>query len=140
MCISLPEKHFLVSRSHSTSFGKTQACIHALCFRACVGIAAPYSWSVHCEHKFLNILCRGVCCLPQFAALPSSFWFICSQENSKQHCCLHDLAGDRFEGFSCCHLFPCTIRKFLYLTLFSTLKILFVLSKGKPSGSGVYSD
>lgn len=65
---------------------------------------------------------------------------VCSQERCEQHCYLHTLALNGFEKFSCCHLFLYTIRKFLYLSQFSALTMLFVVSKSKPSGSGVYYD
>lgn len=104
-----------------------------------VGDQHPLDWALW-KHSLWNTLWGSGFSLPIFAPFLSFFWFVGSQESCVQHCCLHNMALDAFERFSCCCLFPYTVRKFLYLSLFSALTILFVMSKSKPSGSGVYYD
>ena len=53
--------------------------------------------------------------------------------------CMTWLGIDLRDSFAVNYFFA-LIRKVLFLSLFSALKILFVLSKDKPSGLGVHSD
>lgn len=141
LCISLPEEHFLLSGSCRHCVGRHRRPVlwALLCLSQCQQ-RCTHSWGTRCEHKLPKAAAwRALWCLPQGPLLLSLPWSVCLWGSSEQRCCCMTWMGIIWGILLCC-LFPCIrIREVLYLSLCSTLKILFALSKSKHSGS-VYSE